>query len=326
MTDYLKDTGTTAKMMIRDTGSVVEMWINAFNNTTWNADLDYGWTVNGVTGSSSVYYAPGAGWVKLKSFTVTTTQTVTFRLPASGTSGFGGPTTLSAVITRGAAPAAPSRPSISGLGAFGATISFTDGSNNYLAIDSRQISYGLTNTASTTVVASDGSTAISGLSAGKTYYVKARTHNSKGYSPWSAVASFTTLNVPPAPSQVKLSEVTQSTLKAVFTSNGTGGTAVLEWQLAYGTNPVTPSIFVKSTGTSMVTGLAPGERYYFWARGRNAIGWGPWSTTASVTMVAGIRWKAGDKWVTAVPYVNVDGVWKVALPRVKIAGMWKPTG
>lgn len=91
--------------------------------------------------------------------------------------------------------------------------------------------------------------------------------------------------VPPAPTTPVLSEVTYTSVKAVFNSQGEGfPPPVREWQLGYGTDLNNVQSYLSSTGTSTVTGLTPGTTYYFWARGRNDTGWGPWSPrSAGVT-------------------------------------------
>ena len=47
MTDYTKATGSTGTMMIRDTGTDVEFWLKAGNNT-YKYQLPWQYTVNGV--------------------------------------------------------------------------------------------------------------------------------------------------------------------------------------------------------------------------------------------------------------------------------------
>jgi hypothetical protein len=133
--------------------------------------------------------------------------------------------------------------------------------------------------------------------------------------------------VPPAPSPIGsgLDLITQISMRYRFQNNGDGGAPILEWQAAYGTNPGAAQKFISSTGTSVVTGLLPNTTYYFWSRGRNAVGWGPWSVRSSAQTLAGARVRIGGVWVDAVPYVKVSGVWKRAQPYVKVSGIWKPS-
>lgn len=89
--------------------------------------------------------------------------------------------------------------------------------------------------------------------------------------------------VPPAPS---LSVTSRGALGTSITvnsdSNGNGGSTVTQWQLVYsrystmGSDP--DYIFLNDVGVGTVTGLLRGTTYYLWARRRNAVGWGPWST------------------------------------------------
>jgi len=193
MTDYTHSTGNSGTMMIRDLGSTVEFWLNSNNGTTFNHQLPYGWTVNGSTGTSTYDYSAGAGWRKLRSFTVTTSQTVTFRLFDTGTSGFGGPTTFNQFIDRATAPHAPAPPTFSNVSFTTLTVSFGDGANNGATIDQRQIGYGTSPTTQQTIINTGNSANITNLSPGVVYYFWARTHNAKGWSPWSSASSVRTL-------------------------------------------------------------------------------------------------------------------------------------
>lgn len=325
MTDYDKPTGTSGTMRIRDLGSVVEFWITSGNSTTWNSALPYGWTYNGSTGTSTYNYQPNAGWEKLRSFTINTSQTVTFRLFDSGTSGFGGPTTHSVAIDRATVPAPPSIPTLSSVTSTSVAVSFTDGSNGGATIDSRQIGYGTSSAAPTTIVSSDGSDTISGLTPGTLYYFWARTHNSKGYSAWSARAQTTTLKVPDAPSTPILTDISPTTVTVSWTPNSDGGTPITDFEVGYATSSSAPTSFVTGTSPKIITGLTPGVTYYFWVRAQNSVGWGPYSASANVMTIAGVRIKDGGVWKIAVPYVRDAGVWKLARPYVKYLGVWKET-
>ncbi len=108
-----------------------------------------------------------------------------------------------------------------------------------------------------------------------------------------------------------------------FRSNGDGGAKVTEWQIGYGTSPTAPQIIKVSSGTTTITGLQPVKVYYFWARGRNSKGWGPWSVRSSARTIAGARVKLGTVWKEAIPYVRVKGKWVIAEPWVRSGGKWK---
>lgn len=135
--------------------------------------------------------------------------------------------------------------------------------------------------------------------------------------------STSTANVPPAPSPVGFGVITQTSIQYYFTHNGDGGSPILEWQALYQEPPVGWQIPYWSNGTTSIGGLKPGTMYNFWSRGRNAVGWGPWSVGSSVRTDSGARVKVNGVWKQAVPYVKVNGVWKLAQPYSKINGVWR---
>lgn len=92
--------------------------------------------------------------------------------------------------------------------------------------------------------------------------------------------------VPPRPTLLSATALSSSTIRVIFEGNGDGGSVILAWQIGYGTNPTTPQGLVDSDGNTVLGGFSPGQRIYFWARGRNAIGWGPWSNRGSA-----VTWK-----------------------------------
>lgn len=201
MVDYDKTIGTNpdpnykGKMRIRDTGSKVEFWIIAGSVNTSAYQAGYSWTVNGSSGSSTFNYPTGKKWKKLRSFTVTTSQTVTFTLAATGTEGLGGPYTHTASIDRGTVPNRPSRPTITAVTHNSISVTFQDGYSDAGPITGRQLLYGLDPKKWTHAMNSDGSDTITGLHPGRTYYIWARNRNAKGWSDKSLRAEATTRGV-----------------------------------------------------------------------------------------------------------------------------------
>lgn len=82
---------------------------------------------------------------------------------------------------------------------------------------------------------------------------------------------------PAAPTGISVDQATATSLRYIFSGNSNGGAAILEWQIGYGTNASSPQYFVGSNGTSTVGGLSEHSTWYFWSRGRNAVGWSGWS-------------------------------------------------
>lgn len=329
MTDYTHGTGTSATMMIRDTGITIEFWITSNNSSTWTDHLPWGGTVNGSSVGGSYYYHAGSGWNKLGAWNVWTSQNVTFSIGSTGTSGFGGPTSFTVFLNRASRPSAPSAPVISNIQATSVDAAFTDGSNNGATIDSRLIAYGATtDLGSATQVSSDGSTTITGLAPGVKYYFWAATHNSQGWSDWSARSEALTYRVPDSPTAPTLSDITQVSASVSWSQNYDGGSLVDHYDLAWtltNTLPTAANLTGIANSPQVVTGLTPGTTYYFWARAHNAYGNSPWSNPTVMKTIAGAKLLVGAVWKDAVPYVRVAGVWKVARPWAKVAGVWKET-
>lgn len=329
MVDYYKDTGSSGQMVIRDNGSTVSFLINAHNSSTFVNELEWGYTINGVTNNSRVSrYSAGAGWVTLGSWAVSTDQSVIFRLFDTGTSGLGGPTQFSAGIDRASIPSPPTKPVLSSITANSMRVKWTAGAANGAAIDLHQVARNTSNTTSgSSVFTTDMDDVFTGLAPGTRYYWWARTRNAKGLSAWSPVAYASTIKVGDAPDQVITSNPTQTSFTVSFTDNGNGGSAILERQIAYNTvNTPTTATAVTYTDIMDVTGLTPATTYYVWARVRNAAGWGPYSPVATERTIAGawINTSTGE-WKEAIPYVRDAGVWKLARPWVRDAGVWKET-
>lgn len=90
--------------------------------------------------------------------------------------------------------------------------------------------------------------------------------------------------VPPAPTFLGLDTITNTSMRARFSSNGDGGSPVTKWELQYAkTSNFSGAVTVSSSGTSTITGLTTKTLYYFRARGVNAIGAGAWSSVHSAT-------------------------------------------
>lgn len=190
MTDYTHATGGTGTMMIRDTGSTVEFWINSGNSTTFDYELPWAYVVNGSSSSwQSFRYSAGSGWQRLGAWTVTTNQTVTFKLNSTGTAGFGGPTTFSQPITRSTVPGVPSRPTLSKIGVDQITVSWSAPSNGGSTILGYELGYGTSPSSGQLWAYPTSPYVVKNLSMNTVYYFWVRARNAVGWGGWSSSSS-----------------------------------------------------------------------------------------------------------------------------------------
>lgn len=190
MTDYTHATGGTGTMMIRDTGSTVEFWINSGNSTTFDYELPWAYVVNGTSSPwQSFRYSANSGWQRLGSWNVTSNQTVTFKLNSTGTAGFGGPTTFSQSITRSVVPGTPSAPTLSKIGIDSITASWSAPNDGGSPILGYELGYGTNPTTATTGVNATSPYVAKNLAMNTVYYFWVRARNAVGWGGWSHSSS-----------------------------------------------------------------------------------------------------------------------------------------
>lgn len=323
MADYTRTIGTGDVMMIRDTGYNVEFWFHS-DQYTWNNQQRWGQQSNGAYTEGTFKLNSGGAWHHIATVGVGSTQDVLFRMFDSG---LGWPTyDFWQRIDRATVPPAPTMQSATALGTSSVRVLFNGNGDGGTPVREWQIGYGTSSSYPQYYVGSDGSTDIGGLAGGTTWYFWARGRNDVGWSGWSGRASAFTWRVPDAPSVVTFDLITQTSVRSKFTGGFNGGESVDEWQLSFGLDSgADDTVITDNDGLTTHTDLQPGQTYYFKARGRNAVGWGPFSAVRSQTLRAGALVKDNNVWKRALPYVKVNGVWKLVKPYVKQAGVWKET-
>lgn len=92
---------------------------------------------------------------------------------------------------------------------------------------------------------------------------------------------------PSAPTMTYCAAISESAVHVEFVGNYDGGSAILEYQIGYGTSiGIGPTYFTDSDGSDDIGLLSSGTTWYFWARGRNSLGWGAWSNRGEATTFA----------------------------------------
>lgn len=104
-----------------------------------------------------------------------------------------------------------------------------------------------------------------------------------GFPSYDFFQAISRSTVPPAPWTYATYPVSSTEIHVDFASQGDGGSPIQEWQIGYGSNPNYPELYVGSGGNTTVGGFSSGQKVYFWTRGRNLIGWGPWSNRTEAT-------------------------------------------
>lgn len=76
-------------------------------------------------------------------------------------------------------------------------------------------------------------------------------------------------------------------------------------------------------GNATISGLAPGQTYWFRASQNNTVGSGPWGGVGSALMLSGGKVRVGGGWTPGLVKVRDGGVWKNGVIRVRQGGTWR---
>lgn len=323
MTDYTLGIGGSSTMLIRDLGPSVEFWFKT-GPDTWNNDQWWSYNANGNYVRQKFRLLRGGNWQFFGYVNVYESQNVRFTIEASGLGW--GTTNFDQWISRSSVPPPPTIDSVTPTSTSAFHVVFTGNGDGGSTVDEWQLAYSVPN-GPTSYVSSTGTSDVGGFSSGDLIYFWARGHNSVGWGDWSARAEGVTWTVPGAPDGPTLLDVGQKSMQVSYDfDDNPNNPTTLERQLGYGTSPSAPTTWVSDpSGIFTLSGLSPGGTYYIWGRSRNSVGWGPYSDSTQVTLIAGARVLSGGQWKRAVPYVRVGGIWKVAEPWVKSQGVWKKT-
>jgi hypothetical protein len=185
MADYTAAIGT-GTIMIRDTGGNVEFWITAGNGTAWDYDLAWSGVINGRGVGGTFRYSSGMGWQRLFVEHVGSNQQVSFtKTYNSGSTGLGGPATVSAWIQRSTIPPAPTALGCDQITQTSMRYRFSGNGDGGSGILEWQIGWSDTIAGVEEYVSSNGTTVFTGLQPHTWYYFWSRGRNAHGWSAWS---------------------------------------------------------------------------------------------------------------------------------------------
>lgn len=325
MVDHIRSISASTQLMIRDLGGNVEFWIKT-GSSTWNNEQPWSYGANG-SNTPLLHFRllRGGNWQHMGTVFVTYDQTIRFTVYNSG---IGFPTyDFFQHIQRTTVPAPPHIWETVAISSSQVRVSFNESYDGGSPIVERQIGFGAYPDSPQYYTSPPGSPGVVNfLGSGSRVYFWVRVRNAVGWSGWSNRTEAMPWRIPDTPQPVEVSNHTQTSVKTRIREGFNGGTDVLERELRYGTDPVTPQVTVTGTDVERtLTSLDPGKTYYFWSRVRNSVGWSPLSERLTSNLIAGSRVVVDGVWKRAVPYVRKDGVWRVVRPWVRNAGEWKET-
>lgn len=174
-----------------------------------------------------------------------------------------------------------------------------------------------------TIVIASGSKAVAAGTRG----FSATVNMDSGIGSASPSGSIWASTIPSAPSPVALDEITPVAMRYRFSGNSDGGSGILEWQaqLAEDAAYTVGVQTVSSSGTTTFSGLSPSKRYYARSRGRNAWGWGGWSSTISAETLSGARAWDGTEWRDCKVRRWDGSAWQFVRVKVWDGTAWRNT-
>lgn len=271
MVDYTRGTGTSGTLIIRDSGTRVAFLIRNTSSPTFIGSASWHGRINGVN-VGGTYSINGAQTVQVDSRPVSSSQTVSFGIAATGTEGLGGPTSFSQSISRSSVPGAPGRPSVSNIKQTVANLSWSAAATNGSSIVNYGVQVSSNSSFTNLYFATDNGTSRSvratGLRPAGRFYARVAARNGVGRGPWSATRMFIMDPEPPSSTTFTGAGVTWLSISWGRADNGS---TLKDYQIQYSRNSDFSGAATRTTTatSATLTGLEPGTRYYVRVRARN---------------------------------------------------------
>ena len=197
--DYTISTGTTGTMMMRvHDGTLVEFWLKSGYSSTWFGSVTFSYSSPNGSGSWAHGYSSGNTWQLMGSINVSSSGNVSWAMPHTGTSGFGGPTTQTVYVQRATVPPAPSAGAIKEITHQSFRTSFNWTGDGGSPVDAYEVHYSNNPSGGQfSLQTGDGSQLINvappNFPPGSPIYYWVRAHNAVGWGPFAGPVGATLL-------------------------------------------------------------------------------------------------------------------------------------
>lgn len=171
-------------------GNDVKFFVRSGLTATWVGTPGFGTSVYANGGwiglSNLANYSNSTDWREVGTIHVTTSQTITFHINASGTQGFGGPTDFPLWISRASPPPAPTPLGADQIKHQKFRYRFSGNGDGGAPVLEWQIGYGYNANSPQWTASSSGTSEVGTFIPGSIVYIWSRGRNAAGWGPWSA--------------------------------------------------------------------------------------------------------------------------------------------
>lgn len=135
-------------------------------------------------------------------------------------------------------------------------------------------------------------------------------------------------DAPPAPTALTLDQISRTSMRFSFRSNGSGSTPITRYDVQVSESPsFSGGRTIQTSGSPLnITGLKSGTVYYVRVRAVNSIGASAYSNTISARTLSGAWISTGTAWVAAEVLISDGKTWRAADVQISDGKSWRPAG